>query len=266
MLLARECLPRSRRMGAEERWPEMQPAGRQVTRRWGRRRARGLAVPRLHRRARASPSGGDASCRRHAAARGRRARPPLSLSPQRRGASGRGRRRRPPLPPPPRCPASSLRRAAGCAAGRAGGREGVRPKGVAGRQVSRRSSGAWALRQHHGGAGRVAGPRPAAPAGASACRSGRRLAHLQGRLRAAGGYRSVERESAAEGAAGWRQGMPRQPADRLRAYRRSSPAGWGSLTAAMRPALQWRHRCRLLQTLSARQRAGGAAPGGGGSF
>lgn len=56
------------------------------------------------------------------AGRGRRAQPPLCLSPQPRGASGRGRRRRPPLPPPPRCPAPSLRRAAGCA-GRERGRK-----------------------------------------------------------------------------------------------------------------------------------------------
>lgn len=87
------------------------------------------------------------------------------------------------LPPPGGRPAAR--------AGRAGGR--ARLKGVAGGEVWRRLSGAWAPRQHHGGAGRVAGPRPAAPAGARARRPGRRLAHLQGRLRAAGGDRSVER-------------------------------------------------------------------------
>lgn len=65
LLPAAESLVRNRGMSGEGRWPEMQPAGRQVTRRWGRRRAPGIsgAAPpagRLRRRTRAFPSGGGA--------------------------------------------------------------------------------------------------------------------------------------------------------------------------------------------------------------
>uniref|UniRef100_A0A8C6NB49 non-specific serine/threonine protein kinase n=2 Tax=Melopsittacus undulatus TaxID=13146 RepID=A0A8C6NB49_MELUD len=71
---------------------------------------------------------------------GRRARAPFSLSPRRRGASGRGRRRRPPLPPPPRCPASSLCRAAGCAGRQRGRKVLLEGKFEEGRRLLVRSS------------------------------------------------------------------------------------------------------------------------------
>lgn len=116
--LARRGLARSRGMSGEGRWPEVRPPGRQATARWGEAPSRGAPPPESprfslgRRRVRGAADAG----------RGRRAQPPLCLSPQPRGASGRGRRRRPPLPPPPRCPAPSLRRAAGCA-GRERGRK-----------------------------------------------------------------------------------------------------------------------------------------------
>ncbi|KAM6079010.1 LOW QUALITY PROTEIN: STE20/SPS1-related proline-alanine-rich protein kinase [Theristicus caerulescens] len=125
-LPAAESLTRSGGTSGEGRWSETQPAGRQVTRRRGRRRAPGASgaapppeSPRCSLRRRRLRGATTALCRRRAPTLGwgRRAQQPLSLSPQRLRASGRGRRRRPPLPPPPRCPASSLRRAAGCGEG-----------------------------------------------------------------------------------------------------------------------------------------------------
>lgn len=201
------------------------------------RQGQRLALPAPHRHRPGPPGPGTAlGLRLSAAARGERPGPaatPASASSPSVPCL---------LPPPGGRPAART--------GRAGGRAWL--KGVAGGEVWRRSPGAWALREHHGGAGRVAGPRPAAPAVARARRPGRRLAHLQGRLRAAGGDRSVERGRGGAGkegrdaAAGSGPTGARSPLGRARSLRRSHPA------------LQR----RLLQTLSVRLRA---APGGGGS-
>lgn len=154
-------------------------------------------------------------------------------------ALGARRARRPPPPPVPASAgaASSLRPArppslpplvagSGGGGGRRGGRAPAercrrRGKGSFKWKVVRRPARPPALlRQHHGGADRLACARPAAPAGGSGDsnggdgpsgrdssagpggsrgpdpgprRAGGRLAHLQGCVRAAGGYRSVRR-------------------------------------------------------------------------
>lgn len=173
-----------------------------------------------------------------------------------REARGARRARRPPPPPLPASAgaASSLRPArppslpplvAGSRGG--GGRGGRAPdercrrrgKGSFKWKVVRRPARPPALlRQHHGGAERLARARPAAPAGgpgdsggsgpggrdssagSGAARgpgpspggAGRRLAHLQGRVRAAGGYRSVRRARRGRLRPGGRRGRAREGA------------------------------------------------------
>lgn len=75
--LARRGLARSRGMSGEGRWPEVRPPGRQATARWGEAPSRGAPPPESprfslgRRRVRGAADAG----------RGRRAQPPLCLSP-----------------------------------------------------------------------------------------------------------------------------------------------------------------------------------------
>lgn len=162
----------------------------------------------------------------------RRALPPAGgrwaqqpLFPQHRGASGRGLWRRPPLPPPPRCPASSLRRAAGCAV-REGAREREREcaaerccwKGSLKKVVGCLGAPAASWRSRASRRSTSSSPSPRPPPRPSAGPSAGTPTNCR-RL-------SVSRAGrAAEGAAGRRQSMkqtmPRRLAGRLRAYRRS---------------------------------------------
>lgn len=209
------------------------------------------------------PEGGNFPGR-EPSGRGRRAAVPLAEAENRaHEVRGARRARRPPPPPLPASAgaASSLRAArppslpplvAGSGSGGGGGRGGRAPA----ERCRRRGKGSFKwkvvgrparppalLRQHHGGAERLARARPAAPAGGPGDSgggdggrdssagpggargagpgagpgpgsgpgprgAGRRLAHLQGRVRAAGGYRSVPRaqRNRAGGAAGGGRG------------------------------------------------------------
>lgn len=151
-LPAAESLTRSGGTSRERRWPEMQPAARQVTSRWGRRRDPGVSgaelpfPPRLPRGA----SAGEPALPPQAAARegGDHRALPAPRTDTGRGPPGptaalplpsaaRGER-----PGPAAAPASASSPSVPCLlpppGGRLrgeGGREGARPKGVAGREV-----------------------------------------------------------------------------------------------------------------------------------